>query len=93
MGLTPADIEDVQFFFGQGCDECRFTGYIGRTALFEYLPIDGDIRNEISAKSDAQRIKAVALQKGLITLRQNGWEKVKQGTTTLSEILRVTLEK
>lgn len=93
MGLMSADIEDVRFFTGKGCDECRHTGYIGRTALFEYLPIDADIRSEISAKSDAQRIKAVALKKGLITLRQNGWEKVQQGMTTLSEILRVTLEK
>ena len=93
MGLSDADIKEVQFFAGKGCEECRYTGYMGRTALFEYLPVDSDIRKEISAKSDAGRIKSIALEKGLITLRQNGWEKVKQGMTTLSEILRVTLEK
>jgi len=93
MGLTATDIKEVQFFAGKGCEECRNTGYIGRTALFEYLPVDSEIRNEISARSDAERIKSIALEKGLITLRQNGWEKVKQGVTTLSEILRVTLEK
>ena len=93
MGLLAADIKDVQFFAGKGCEECRYTGYMGRTALFEYLPVDSDIRKEISAKSDAERIRSIALEKGLITLRQNGWEKVKQGVTTLSEILRVTLEK
>ena len=93
MGLTDQDIAGVTFYSGEGCEECRYTGYSGRTALFEYLAIDSDIRNEISKKSDAERIKKVALGKGLATLRQNGWEKVKNGVTTLPEILRVTLEK
>jgi general secretion pathway protein E len=93
MGLNERDIADVTFYSGQGCEECRYTGFSGRTALFEYLPIDSDIRNEISKKTDTERIKEVALSKGLVTLRQNGWEKVKQGVTTLSEVLRVTLEK
>ncbi|MBC2714691.1 MAG: type II secretion system ATPase GspE [Desulfobacteraceae bacterium] len=93
MGLNDQDIANVTFYSGLGCEECRYTGFSGRSALFEYLPIDSDIRNEISKKSDAERIKKVALTKGLVTLRQNGWEKVKQGVTTVSEILRVTLEK
>jgi general secretion pathway protein E len=83
----------VTFYSGAGCEECRYTGFSGRTALFEYLAIDSDIRNEVSKKSDTERIKKVALTKGLVTLRQNGWEKVKNGVTTLPEILRVTLEK
>ena len=93
MGLSAKDIEGVEFFVGQGCDECRNTGFSGRTALFEYLAIDSDIRNEISKRSDTETIKEKALAKGLVTLRQNGWEKVKSGVTTLSEVLRVTLEK
>jgi general secretion pathway protein E len=93
MGLTDKDIEGVTFFTGKGCDACRFTGFSGRTALFEYLAVDTDIRNEISKKSDTEKIKNIALAKGLVTLRQDGWEKVKNGVTTLSEVLRVTLEK
>ena len=93
MGLTNEDIENVVFYFGKGCEECRHTGFKGRTALFEYLAIDSDLRNEISKKSDADKIKHVALGKGLVTLRRNGWEKVRQGVTTLAEVLRVTLEK
>ncbi len=93
MGLSDQDIAGVTFYSGKGCEECRFTGFSGRTALFEYLAIDSDIRNEISKKTDTERIKDVALAKGLVTLRQNGWEKVKDGVTTLPEILRVTLEK
>ncbi|PIP37781.1 MAG: type II secretion system protein GspE [Desulfobacterales bacterium CG23_combo_of_CG06-09_8_20_14_all_51_8] len=93
MGLTEKDIAGVTFYMGQGCEACRHTGYSGRTAVFEYLAVDAEIRQEISNKSDADRIKAKALAKGLVTLRQNGWEKVQEGVTTLAEVLRVTLEK
>ncbi|MFP4533074.1 MAG: type II secretion system ATPase GspE [Desulfobacterales bacterium] len=93
MGLSPEEAEKIVFYAGQGCEECRYTGYHGRTAIFEYLPVDADIRQEISNRSDSERIKNVAMQKGLTSLRQNGWQKVKQGVTTISEVLRVTLEK
>ncbi len=93
MGMDPAEAQEMVFYAGRGCDQCRYTGYRGRTAIFEYLPVDADIRREISNCSDTERLKNVALQKGLTPLRQNGWEKVKQGITTISEVLRVTLEK
>jgi len=93
MGMDPQEARDMVFYAGKGCDQCRYTGYRGRTAIFEYLPVDADIRQEISKCSDTERIKDVALQKGLTPLRQNGWQKVKQGITTISEVLRVTLEK
>jgi general secretion pathway protein E len=93
MGLTEKDIAGVTFYAGEGCEACRHTGYSGRTAVFEYLAVDADIRNEITKKSDADQIKAKALAKGLVTLRQSGWEKVREGVTTLAEVLRVTLEK
>ena len=92
MRLSPDQIDGVTFVQGKGCEECRHTGYIGRTAIFEYLPVDDDIRREINASSSTEAIKKVATGKGLRTLRQDGWEKVKEGITTLSEVLRVTLE-
>ena len=92
MNLAPEELEGITFFQGSGCDACRNTGFIGRTAIFEYLPIDDDIRNEINASSSTEKIKKVAIGKGLRTLRQDGWEKVKAGVTTISEVLRVTLE-
>lgn len=92
MHLTAEQLEGVAFFQGKGCDECRHTGYIGRTAIFEYLPVDDDIRNEINKRASTEIIKRVAISKGLRTLRQDGWDKVKDGTTTISEVLRVTLE-
>jgi type II secretory ATPase GspE/PulE/Tfp pilus assembly ATPase PilB-like protein len=93
MGVTAKELEGLQFYAGKGCEVCRHTGFKGRTAIFEYLAVDSDIRREISNRSDADRIKQVALEKGLVSLRQSGWQKVAQGITTPSEVLRVTLEK
>ncbi len=92
MRLSRSDLEGVRFYEGKGCEACRNTGFRGRTGLFEYLPIDEEIRKEILAQSSAERIKRVAGESGMISLRAHGWEKVKAGVTTLSEVLRVTLE-
>lgn len=93
MNLSPAEVRCVEFLAGAGCEECKHTGFRGRIGIFEYLPVDDDIRREITARSSTERIKDVAQEKGLLTLRQDGWNKVKQGITTISEVLRVTLEK
>jgi len=87
------DTSGIEFFAGRGCEECRYTGFRGRTAIFEYLPVDDAIRKEITNRSSTERIKDVALEKGLITLRQDGWRKVEKGVTTIPEVLKVTLEK
>jgi general secretion pathway protein E len=92
LKLSPEELEGVAFFQGKGCEECRNTGYKGRTAIFEYLPVDDDIRKEINAHSSMEIIKKVGIKKGLRTLRQDGWQKVKSGITTIAEVLRVTLE-
>lgn len=93
MGVTAKETKGTQFFTGKGCEECRYTGFRGRTAIFEYLPVDEDIRREITERSSTEKIKDVAFEKGLVTLRQDGWRKVTQGITTIQEVLRVTLEK
>jgi type II secretion system protein E (GspE) len=93
MNLSPDEVNGIEFFAGEGCEECRHTGFRGRIAIFEYLPVDDDIRREITKESGAEKIKDVALRKGILTLRQDGWNKVKKGITTISEVLRVTLEK
>lgn len=92
MKLTPAQLEGVTFFQGKGCEVCRYTGYKGRTAIFEYLPVDDVLRKQINASASTEIIKKTAMEKGLRTLRQDGWEKVKNGVTTIAEVLRVTLE-
>jgi general secretion pathway protein E len=85
--------DDIVFFSGKGCQECRQTGFKGRTAIFEYLHVDEDISREITRGSTTEELRNMAIQKGMRTLRQDGWRKVMQGITTVSEVLRVTLEK
>lgn len=92
MNLSSDQLKEWVFYQGRGCEKCRDTGFIGRTAIFEYLPVDDDIRKEVTANSSTEVIKKVAIEKGLRTLRQDGWEKVRAGITTISEVLRVTLE-
>ncbi len=77
---------------GKGCDECSNTGYRGRVGIFELLIINDDIRRLILQKTSANIIKEKAREQGMKTLREDGWDKVKQGITTISEVLRVTLE-
>lgn len=93
IGASPEETRDVTFYAGQGCEACRYSGFLGRTAIFEYLPVDMRIRKEINMAADTERLKDVAAETGMKTLRENGWDKVRQGITTISEVLRVTLEK
>ncbi len=75
-----------------GCDECRGNGYRGRTGIFEILPVTDEIRPLVIAHASASDIKQTALQQGMKTLREDGWDKVLAGVTTIDEILRVTEE-
>ena len=84
--------EAVQFYAGQGCEACRYTGFSGRKGIFEYLPIDDEIRSEIARNASTEKIRQVAIEKGMKTLREDGWNKVRSGITTIAEVLRVTLE-
>ncbi|MFH0840239.1 MAG: ATPase, T2SS/T4P/T4SS family [Candidatus Omnitrophota bacterium] len=91
--LGVADIKDiakVKFYEGGGCDECKYTGYKDRTAIYEILVIDSDIRDLVMARKSSDIIKKIAVQHGMRTLRQDGWEKIKMGITTPSEVMRVT---
>jgi type II secretion system protein E len=75
-----------------GCDECRGNGYKGRTGIFEILPVTDEIRPLVIAHASASAIKQQALEHGMKTLREDGWDKVLAGVTTINEILRVTEE-
>jgi len=92
MKIDDDEKDRTLFYEGAGCEECRYTGFQGRTAIFEYLPVDDDIRREIMAGSSTDKIKKVAIEKGMRSLRRDGWLKVRDGITTVSEVLRVTLE-
>lgn len=75
---------------GNGCAECRQTGYKGRTAIFEFLLLDDEIRSLILKGASSGEIAKLARSKGMRTLRADGMEKVKQGLTSMAEVMRVT---
>ena len=75
-----------------GCEECRGTGYMGRTGIYEILQLSDALRQMVIERRSAADIKAHALAHGMHTLRMDGWRKVLAGMTTLEEVIRVTSE-
>lgn len=75
---------------GKGCPNCRESGYLGRTGIYELLLVDSDVRQMISDRVSAQDIKNYGVEKGMKTLFTDGLDKVLRGVTTLEEVLRVT---
>ncbi|MBR6975813.1 MAG: type II secretion system protein GspE, partial [Ottowia sp.] len=73
-----------------GCEECRGSGYQGRTGIHELLVIDEEIRSAILRGSDASSLHTLAIKKGMYTLYDDGLRKVAAGITSLDEVLRVT---
>jgi general secretion pathway protein E len=92
LGLPPDAALSWNFFKGRGCPECYGTGYRGRTGIYEFLEVDDEIRQLITNRSDANIIRDAAARKGMRTLREDGWERVRKGTTDISELMRVTLD-
>jgi general secretion pathway protein E len=75
-----------------GCGACGGTGYLGRIGIFELLPAGAEICRLIVQRADAGSIRSLAMQQGMRLLRDDGWDKVYQGITTLAEVVRVTRE-
>ncbi|MCX8122971.1 MAG: type II secretion system ATPase GspE [Spirochaetes bacterium] len=90
LGLKSSQIQGKKLYRGKGCDKCINTGYLGRTGIYELLPITNDIRKLIMEHADAVQIKEKAIANGMKTLLQDGIEKALQGITTLEEVLRVS---
>ena len=78
------------FYKGKGCAMCNETGYKGRLALYEIMPISQKIRAMVVERATADVIREAALEEGMKTLREVGLEKARQGVTTLEEVIRVT---
>ena len=84
--------ESVQLYRGKGCETCAFTGYYGRSGIFELLMVDDEIRKLILKSADSNQIRTAAKQNGMKTLLEDGADKIREGVSTLSEILRVIQE-
>ena len=89
IGFPVRDL-GTQFMRGKGCDHCRHTGYQGRAAIYEICIVTEPLRKMIMQKKDGGELKQCAIVEGMETLRQDGWRRVAQGTTTIEEVVRVT---
>lgn len=84
------EFKNAQFFEGEGCQTCNYTGFRGRTAISELLTMNDKIRNLIMQKADASVLERAACETGMETMLMDGIYKVLQGKTTLQEVFRVT---
>lgn len=92
VGITPEMLGGRKIYRGAGCASCLNTGYTGRTGIFELLIVNEAIQNLILKTSDSNAIKHKAIENGMVTLRQNGAQKVLKGITTIEEVFRVTYQ-
>lgn len=92
IGFPKDNIGSVKCYEGAGCPACNNTGYKGRVALYEVMPVKDEIKELIIQGGTAVEIKKEAVRLGMATLRQSGIKKVMDGITTIEEILRVTFE-
>ncbi len=90
LGLTEEDLRGATLRRGRGCERCAHTGYLGRTAAFEVLPIDTAMRAVLTTQPTEAAIRAAARASGVPSLRASGIGKALAGETTLEEVLRVT---
>ncbi len=90
-GHLPQDLGACTFYRGKGCATCNFTGMRSRVAIYEVMPVSPEIRDLILRNAPSSEIRDVAESQGMKTLRQAGLLKVIDGTTTVEEVLRVTL--
>ncbi len=90
-GFSPEEAETVVPTRGSGCERCNNTGYKGRIGLYEVMDIGEDIRELILVGASALELRRKAIDLGMVTLRQSGLQKVKEGVTTLEEVGRETV--
>lgn len=83
---------EITTYHGTGCSECRQTGYSGRIGIFELMMVDEEIRMMVLDKASSDVIRNKAIADGMRTLAESGWQKVREGVTTIEEVLRVTQE-
>ncbi len=90
IGFSEEEANTIKCYRGKGCSACNNTGYKGRIALYEVMPISDEIRELILEGASANEIKKTAVRLGMKTLRMSGLSKVKEGITSIEEVLRVT---
>lgn len=91
LGLRPEDLGGKRFCYGKGCNNCNKSGYRGRTALFEIMVCTDEIRQLILEHASTGRVREIAREQGMRTLRESGLLCIFDGVTTIEEVVRETL--
>ncbi|MCX8072089.1 MAG: type IV-A pilus assembly ATPase PilB [Candidatus Binatia bacterium] len=91
IGVPPEEVGTFTPFHGVGCSACNGSGYRGRIALYEVMPVSEEIRELVLNGASASEIKRMAISLGMKTLRMSGIQKLKEGLTTIHEVVRVTM--
>jgi type IV pilus assembly protein PilB len=91
VGFQERDAKSVRLFKGRGCDRCSNTGYKGRVGLYEVMEINDDIRELILSGASAVELRSKAVENNMISLRGSGLQKIRDGVTTIEEVVRETL--
>jgi type IV pilus assembly protein PilB len=91
LGFTPEEAKSVQVMKGKGCERCNNTGYKGRVALIEVLDVSEEIREMILSGASSIEIKRKGIEEGMLSLRRSGLVKIKEGITTIEEVVRETV--
>ena len=91
-GFSPEDAESVAPMRGTGCEKCNNTGYKGRVGLYEVMEVTDELRELVLVGASALELRRKAIDEGMITLRQSGLRKVRDGLTTVEEVARETVK-
>jgi len=92
VGFPPSAAKDVKAFKGAGCSACNGTGYKGRVGLYEVMEVSDDMRELILIGASGLELRKKAIEQGMLTLRLSGLEKIRQGLTTIDEVVRETVK-
>jgi len=88
VGFSETEAHSIKLFQGRGCDKCSGTGYKGRVALFEVMPMTEDVRELVLSGATSIELRRKAIEEGMITLRESGLQKIREGVTTIEEVVR-----
>jgi type IV pilus assembly protein PilB len=92
VGFPASEVKEVRTFKGVGCSTCNGTGYKGRVGLYEVMEVTEELRELILVGASGLELRRKALEEGMLTLRMSGMEKIRQGLTTVEEVVRETVK-
>ena len=88
--LQKANIHVDTLYRGAGCDRCRDTGYSGRCGIYEVIQLDDGFRDLVATRPSVTDLRRYAVERGMVSLREDGLRKLRRGLTTVEEVLRAT---